>query len=73
MAREPLILIREAALMSRQMRELAERGDLHELFLKMHERDILLREVSGVLKAGKKRAGAEGGLSGKGWPEFAGS
>jgi hypothetical protein len=35
------------------MRELAERGEIQDLVLKMHERELILREVSRVFKARK--------------------
>jgi hypothetical protein len=62
MAHEALNSLRLAVLLSRSMRDLTERGEIRELVVQMHERDILLRKVFTLLESLKSRGqGANGG------------
>ncbi|HMK38013.1 MAG TPA: hypothetical protein VK569_01655 [Bacteroidota bacterium] len=71
MAHETLKSLRMAVLLSRSMKCLAERGEIPGLILQMHERDLLLANVSRLLESMHERAAA-GGPAEEGWPEILG-
>ena len=69
MAHETLKSLRLAVLLSRSMQGLAQRGEIRGLVLQMHERDLLLTNVTRLLESMKQ--GAPGGGPGEDvWPEI---
>jgi hypothetical protein len=50
------------------MRELAERGEIPDLVVRMHERELLLREVSRMFKS-RKRGSSAGPLTAEIWSD----
>jgi hypothetical protein len=69
MAHETLKSLTAAVILSRSMRGLAERGEIHDLVVRMHERDVLLVKVSGLLASLRKSGNEEGG-AGDVWTEI---
>jgi hypothetical protein len=69
MAHETLTSLRTAVVLSRSMRGLAERGEIHELVVRMHERDLLVVKVPGFL-ASLRSSGIEEGGAGDVWTEI---
>ncbi len=61
MEHSPLKSLRAAVLLSRSMRGLAKRGEIRELAVQMHERDLLLRKVFALFESLKSRGENAGG------------
>jgi len=69
MAHETVTSLREAVVLSRSMCRLAERGEIRELVVCMHERDGVLVKVPGLLASlGRPAVGEEG--TGETWSEI---
>src|SRR5271169_2644786 len=69
MAHETLTSLRTAVVLSRSMRGLAERGEIRDLIVRMHERDLLLVKMTGLL-ASRKKPGDGEGSAGDVWTEI---
>jgi len=59
MAHEALTSLRAAVLLSRSMRGLAERGEIRELVVRMHERELLLNGLFDLLGSLKGKSTGE--------------
>ena len=64
MAHDMLTSLRTAVVLSRSMRGLAERGEIRELVILMHERDLLLAAMTGVPASPGNPGNAEGRAGG---------
>ena len=61
-------MLRRAVSLSRSMQAMAERGEIGDLVVRMHERDLLLAKLPGLL-ASLKESGNGKGTTGDVWTD----